>query len=257
MSILLIGLNHRTAPVEVREQLAFSRDGVATALMLFRSRFPESEAVILSTCNRVEIIASFGDGDAATAELGAVSRGGAGPVGGGVRVAPLCRRGTEVFRHLFRVISGLDSMVLGEYQIVNQLKQAYQLAHEQKTTGRVLHRLFHHAFGVSKRVRTETSIGDGKTSIPSVAVDVIGREVQDFAGQAHSHRRRGRDGAAHGAVPLRGARPVVRGHHAHADQRQGAGRGVSTARRCRFRTWMSSSRSRTSSSRRRRVRRRS
>jgi len=184
MSVLLIGLNHRTAPVEVRERLAFSREGIAAALMVFRRRFPATEAAILSTCNRVEILVNSENDEAGPERvIDFLSH---------VRDVPVSAfkshlqvvEGKDVFRHFFRVISGLDSMVLGEHQIVNQLKQAYQIAHEQKTAGPVLHRLFHHAFGVSKRIRSETGIADGKTSIPSVAVDVIGREMPDF-----SHRR--------------------------------------------------------------------
>jgi len=177
MSIIVLGLNHRTAPVELRERLAFSRDGAAAALMLFKQLHPDAEAAILSTCNRVEIIAAKGtSADSFTvADLVTfLSR---------ARNIPAAEfsndlyhiEGTQAVRHVFRVISGLDSMVLGEFQIVNQLKSAYEMAHEQTTAGPFLHRLFHHAFGVSKRVRTETSLGDGKTSISSIAVDLIKR----------------------------------------------------------------------------------
>ena len=184
MSILVLGLNHRTAPVEVRERLAFSRQGVATALMLFRRQFPDCEAAILSTCNRVEVIFSDGSEEAVSPDveqrlvrfLGQVR-----DVPVEVFAPHLYRiTGAEGVRHVFRVISGLDSMVLGECQIVNQLRQAYELAHEQQTAGPVLHRLLHHAFGVSKRVRTESRIGDGKTSVPSLATDVVRDEVPDL-----------------------------------------------------------------------------
>ena len=181
MSIHVLGLNHRTAPVELREQLAFSREGAAGALLLFKQQFPESEAAILSTCNRVELLVSSDELDENQLAT-CLSRA------RNVPVASFCRHiysisGNAAIRHIFRVISGLDSMVLGEYQIVNQLKTAYQQAHEQGTAGTVLHRLFHHAFGVSKRVRTETSLGDGKTSISSIAVDVIRNVCPDFAGR--------------------------------------------------------------------------
>lgn len=180
MSLLLVGLNHRTAPVEVRERLAFSREGVATALMLFRSQFPNSEAAILSTCNRVEILVNSVNNEVTLAGLlSFLSQARDVPVTS-FKPHLYCLEGLHVVRHLFRVISGLDSMVVGEYQIVNQLKNAYQLAHEQNTAGSVIHRLFHHAFGVSKRVRTETTIADGKTSIPSVAVDCIACAIPDF-----------------------------------------------------------------------------
>jgi glutamyl-tRNA reductase len=89
--------------------------------------------------------------------------------------------GHDAVRHVFRVISGLDSIVVGECQIVNQVKQAYGLAHEQGAVGPVLHRLFHHAFGVNKRTRGETRIADGKLSVPSVALDIVRRACPDPA----------------------------------------------------------------------------
>ena len=181
MSILVIGLNHRTAPVEVREQLAFSRDGVATALLLFRNQFPASEAAILSTCNRVEmIVASDGDKPNAADVISFIAQS---------RDLPVAQFKTYLYqlenehacRHFFRVASGLDSMVLGENQIVSQVKNAYAAASEQGTIGRTLNRMFHHAFEVSKRVRTETKIGLGKVSVPSVAVDVARGIFDDFS----------------------------------------------------------------------------
>ena len=178
--IILVGLNYRTAPVEVRERLAFSREGAATALLLFKKQYPDSEIAILSTCNRVEVLVNS---DSATIDEEQVIR-----FLSQVRDVPLDAfapyvytfNGEECIRHIFRVISGLDSMVVGEYQIVSQLKQAYELAHQHGTAGTVLHRLFHHAFGVSKRVRSETAIGEGKTSLPSVAVDTIRNALSDF-----------------------------------------------------------------------------
>jgi glutamyl-tRNA reductase len=177
----LIGLNHRTAPVEVREQLAFSRDGAATALMLFRNQFPKAEAAILSTCNRVEIlVASDGESPSVQDVVGFIAQSRDLPVNE-FRTYLYQLSGEQACRHFFRVASGLDSMVLGESQIVNQLKQSYAQASEQGTTGRVLNRLFHHAFEVSKRVRTDTQVGSGKLSVPSVAVDVAQRIFDDFS----------------------------------------------------------------------------
>ena len=181
MSILLIGLNHRTAPVEIREQIAFSREGVATALLLFRNQFPQSEAAIISTCNRVEmLVASDGNRPNAADVLSFIAQARDLPV---EAFKPYLYQleNEQACRHFFRVASGLDSMVLGENQIVNQVKQAYAVASEQGTTGRTLNRMFHHAFEVSKRVRTETKIGVGRVSIPSVAVDVASRIFEDFS----------------------------------------------------------------------------
>lgn len=181
MSILLVGLNHRTAPVEIREQIAFSRDGASTALMLFRNQFPKAEAAIISTCNRVEILVAS-DGDTPTVQdvVAFVAQARDLPVNQ-FKTYLYQLSGEQACRHFFRVASGLDSMVLGENQIVNQIKSAYTQASEQGTTGRVLNRLFHHAFEVSKRVRTETQIGAGKLSVPSVAVDVARRIFDDFS----------------------------------------------------------------------------
>jgi len=179
--ILLIGLNHRTAPVEIREQLAFSRDGVATALMLFRNQFPGAEAAIISTCNRVEIlIASDGEKPTVADVLSFIAQARDLPVQQ-FKTYMYTLSGEQACRHFYRVASGLDSMVLGESQIVSQVKQAYALASEQGLTGRVLNRLFHQAFEVSKRVRTETQIGEGKLSISSVAVQVAKQVFECFS----------------------------------------------------------------------------
>lgn len=181
MSILLVGLNHRTAPVEIREQIAFSRDGAATALLLFRNQFPKAEAAIISTCNRVEIlIAADGDIPTLADVVSFIAQSRDLPVNQ-FKQYLYQLSGEQACRHFFRVASGLDSMVLGENQIVNQIKNAYTQASEQGTTGRVLNRLFHHAFEVSKRVRTDTQIGAGKLSISSVAVDVAKRIFDDFS----------------------------------------------------------------------------
>ncbi len=181
MSILLIGLNHRTAPVEVREQIAFSREGSATALLLFRNHFPKAEAAIISTCNRVEIlVASDGDSPSAADLISFIAQSRDLPVNA-FKSYLYQLSGEQACRHFFRVASGLDSMVLGENQIVSQIKATFAQASEQGTTGRTLNRMFHHAFEVSKRVRSETQIGAGKLSMPSVAVDTARRIFDDFS----------------------------------------------------------------------------
>ncbi|HUO09486.1 MAG TPA: glutamyl-tRNA reductase [Phycisphaerae bacterium] len=181
MSIIVLGLNHRTAPVELREQLAFSREGAAAALMLFKELHPTAEAAILSTCNRVEIIAAA-ENLSETDLVAFLSRARNIPAAAFSKYLYQVADGHAI-RHVFRVISGLDSMVLGEFQIVNQLKSAYEMAHEQNTAGPILHRLFHHAFGVSKRVRTETNLGEGKTSMSSTAVDLIRQSAKTLDNQ--------------------------------------------------------------------------
>ena len=180
MGVLIVGMNHRTAPVELREQLTFSREGVATALMLFRNQYADCEVALISTCNRVEMIVAT---DSEHPDKDDVVRFIAQ-----ARDLPIDHFQRELYthndehavRHFLRVVSGLDSMVVGEYQIVSQAKQAYALASEQGTTGRVLNRLFHQAFSASKRVRTETEIGRRKVSIPSVAVDIASHVFKGF-----------------------------------------------------------------------------
>jgi glutamyl-tRNA reductase len=183
VSILLVGLNHRTAPVEIREQVAFGREGVPTALMFFRKQFPGSEAAILNTCNRVEILISTESDRPTAADVASfLAEARDLPV---ATFKPYLYEFTDedACRHLFRVASGLDSMVLGEGQIVNQLKQAYATANQEGTTGRVLNRLFHHAFQVGKRARAATTISEGKLSVSSVAVEVARCAFRDLADQ--------------------------------------------------------------------------
>ena len=181
MSIHVYGLNHRTADVEMREQMAFSAEGTATGLLMFRNRFGQCETILLSTCNRMELILAT-DGDEPTEQQ--VHQFLAEARDLPVRDFARCLyhyHDEQAVRHIFRVASGLDSMVIGEYQIVNQLKQAYAAASEQGTTGRTLNHLMHQAFHVSGRVRTETHIGDRKVSVPSVAVDFAQHIFENFS----------------------------------------------------------------------------
>jgi glutamyl-tRNA reductase len=181
MNILLTGLSHRTAPVSLREQLAFSPEGVATALLLFRRQFPQTEAAILSTCNRVEVLVateSASPNPAAVVSFLAQARD--LPVGA-FQPYLYQLQNEQAVRHILRVTGGLDSMVIGDYQVVSQVKQAYAQASEQGSTGRVLNRLFHHALAASKRMRSETEIGRLKVSIPSIALDVARQVFDDFA----------------------------------------------------------------------------
>ncbi len=175
-TLFILGVNHRTAPVEVRERLTFAGHEVAPALTRLRTGVPAvAEAALLSTCNRVEVI-----GVAANAE---------GAASDTVRFLATDRRlepanfadalyrfnGREAVRHLFRVSASLDSMVVGEPQILGQVKLAYAQASEASTVGLVLHRAFHKAFSVAKRVRKATLIGHGSVSISSVAVTLAGQ----------------------------------------------------------------------------------
>lgn len=171
-TLALVGGTHRTVPLELRERLAFSAEQTAEALATFRERFPGREAVLLSTCNRVEFYAAADNDQVAPvadelvaflAECRGIDPARLGPV--------LIRQSDEaVVQHLFSVAAGLDSMVLGEPQILGQVKQAWVLAQEHGTSGPLTAGMFQAALRTAKRVATETAIGRERTSIPSVAV---------------------------------------------------------------------------------------
>ena len=179
--ILVVGVNHRTAPVEVREQLAFpSRrlDGSLRDLLTLPS---VDEGVILSTCNRVEVVAVARDGTASVAQIEDFLKGQPG-----VRLKPTedqlyHHERKSAVRHVFRVASSLDSMVVGEPQILGQLKEYYAAAQQAGTVGSILHRLFHRSFAVAKRVRQDTGIAQRPVSVGSVAVDLAKRIFDSLA----------------------------------------------------------------------------
>ena len=172
MELIVIGLNHKTAPIEIRERLAFPGDRIEAALHQVKSLPLLKENMILSTCNRVEIYAAAREIENAILDLKHFLS----------RYHALSLKefekslysfvGEEAVRHIFRVASSLDSMVVGEPQILGQIKEAYNIAVESKTSGLILHRLLHRAFHVAKRVRTETKIGDRAVSVSFVAVEL-------------------------------------------------------------------------------------
>lgn len=172
MSVVVIGLNHRTAPVPVRERFAFAESEIPDVLGRLRATGFLEEAVILSTCNRVELYAA---GPLPAEELQArlraflrLSRGFEGELGAEF----YAHRESACLEHLFKVASGLDSMLLGETEILGQLKQAYDLALQHHYTGKVLNRAFQRAFNVAKQIRTETNIQRGSVSVASAAVEL-------------------------------------------------------------------------------------
>ena len=174
--LLIAGVNHRTAPVAVRERLAYGDGEIAAALARLKQRAPAlAESALISTCNRVEIIAVAADPAHAIDEaIGflATDR----EVDARLFAGALYRfEGPDAARHLFRVGASLDSMVVGEPQILGQLKLAYSYAAEAGTAGLVLHRAFHRAFSVAKRVRKATLIGRGSVSVSSAAVRLAGQ----------------------------------------------------------------------------------
>lgn len=180
MSILLVGVNHKTAPVEIRERLAFNDEACADGLRHLVDGEVVREGLIVSTCNRVEILS------ATTPEQMESSAGrlaqfldASGQLPAGFLNSYLYRHTDEdAVRHLFRVASSLDSMVVGEPQVLGQVRRAYSVAVEAGTAGRVLNRLVHHTFRVAKRVRNETGIAANAVSISYMAVE-LGKKIFD------------------------------------------------------------------------------
>ena len=174
--ITLIGLNHKTAPVALRECIALTSDEtIATQAGL--NAYPDiSETVVFSTCNRVEVLMAAKEPEnAVKIAKSFLAQTKKVPVEQ-FEDALYVHHDTAAFRHLFRVVSSLDSMVVGEPQILGQIKEAYLAATRQKTSGPLLNRLFHRAFFVAKRIRTETGIGDRAVSISFAAVE-LGRKI--------------------------------------------------------------------------------
>jgi glutamyl-tRNA reductase len=172
MHLFLIGVSHRTAPVDVRERLDFSSRDVGAAVEALATRSSAAETVVLSTCNRSEIyVASPSPAQAQGEIIEFLTQYHQLPA---EAFTPhmFSFGGTEAARHLFRVAAGLDSLVVGEPQILGQVKTAFQAASERRCTGPVLSKLFHWSFAVGKRVRTETALGEGAVSISFAAVSL-------------------------------------------------------------------------------------
>lgn len=184
----MLGLNHRTAPVEIREALAVSGPDTLAALTRLKA-FPVSEGVLLSTCNRSEIYAVVEDpadvdgslvdyllGLALTLHGRELSRAELQPY--------LYRRdGLQAVEHLFRVAAGLDSMILGETQILGQVRNAHRDAVQAQTVGKVLHQVFHQAVAVGKRAQSETRIGQSAVSVSYAAVELARKVFRSLEGR--------------------------------------------------------------------------
>jgi len=181
MPILVAGLSHRTSPVELRERFAFAEPAVPAVLERLRMRGLADEAVIVSTCNRVEIYAATQSDPAAT--LAALQRFllDHGRAEGNASDAIYCLNEPQSVEHLFKVVSGLDSMVLGETEILGQVKKAYDLALQHHYTGPRLNKVFQRAFNVAKQIRTDTLIQRGSVSVASVAVDLAEKIFDQLA----------------------------------------------------------------------------
>jgi glutamyl-tRNA reductase len=182
MSIVVLGLNHKTAAVEIRERLAFDASQVAAALRRLKEMDPEAEFVLLSTCNRVELYyAGEQDSQEAAGRLIAFLSGFHGLEPERFKPALYFHENEEAVRHLLLVASGLDSMVVGEAQILGQVKDSYKLACAAQSTGKILNRLFHCAFFTAKNVHTSTAISTGRVSVAGVAVELAGQLFADMA----------------------------------------------------------------------------
>jgi glutamyl-tRNA reductase len=183
MKLLLTGVSHKTAPVEVRESLAFAESSLASALQDLRARQGVTEAVILSTCNRVEITVTTDDDADPQATVDAFLAD-QKPVNCAAIAPHLYRyEGREAIHHLFRVASSLDSMVVGEPQILGQLKAAYNLAKDSGAVCGWMEGLLTRAFSVAKRVRSETGIGQMAVSVSYAAVELARKIFGSLSGR--------------------------------------------------------------------------
>lgn len=178
MKLQMVGCSHHTAPVEVRERLAFNKDQAVDALSRLRQKYPEAEAVLLSTCNRVELYVASETAESCPSHHDVVEFlarfHGLDPIE--VFNDLFERTGEDFVRHLFTVAASLDSMVVGEAQILSQVKQAYELATAASSVGPLTNAAFQAALRVAKRVATETAIQQKRVSIPSIAVADYARD---------------------------------------------------------------------------------
>jgi len=180
--LVLVGLSHHTAPVALRERINFSRDASERALAsLMAQGF--SEGVVLSTCNRAELYASAEHPDIAREELTTFLADIHGFDRNELASHLYSRLDEDAARHLFRVSAGLDSLVVGEPQILGQVKEAYAFAADHQWTGALLNRLFHTAFAVGKRVRSETGLAEGAVSVSYAAIALAKKIFGDLKGR--------------------------------------------------------------------------
>jgi glutamyl-tRNA reductase len=182
--LFVVGISWRTAPVAVREKLAFREDEVPDALRAMKQLPEVGEALLVSTCNRVEVYGVSKPGQDATSAVRRfiAEQRKQKPAEFADKVYD--HRGSAAIRHVFSVASALDSLVLGEAQILGQLKEAYSVAGKSGTSGPVLGRCLERAFGVAKRVRTETAIARGAANVSTVAVDLAHRVFGDLSGKS-------------------------------------------------------------------------
>jgi glutamyl-tRNA reductase len=176
MQIILTGINHKTASVDLRQKLAFDPESICAALGELKQEWGECEFALISTCNRVELYCAKPDSAKVTAlEMIEYLAGFKGVDSSEISDAFYSKEGEPAVTHLLTVTCSLDSMVIGENQIASQVRDSYKLACSINSSGKVLNHLFHMAFSTSKTVFTNTSIASGRTSVAGVAVDLAGQ----------------------------------------------------------------------------------
>ncbi len=184
MSLLALGINHKTAPVKIREQLSFAPDTIPDALKNLTSQDAVNEAVILSTCNRTELYCQLncedGESTKATNALIQWLKEHHNLADTDISEYLYLHPDKEAVKHMLRVASGLDSLVLGEPQILGQLKSAFSVAKENGSIGQFLHKLFQHTFSCAKQVRTDTAIGASPVSVAFASVSLAKQIFSDF-----------------------------------------------------------------------------
>ena len=183
MHLLLVGLSHRTAPVELRERVDFQARDLQAALRALAGRGSAREAVVVSTCNRAEMYVACEEPEPTREDLLRFLSDYNEVVPADVAPHAYDLSDLEAARHLFRVAAGLDSLVVGEPQILGQVKEAHTAATDARTAGPVLNRLFHASFAVGKRVRTETGLGSGAVSVSYAAVALARKIFGDLGGR--------------------------------------------------------------------------
>lgn len=184
MLIAVIGVNHRTAPLEVREKLSFPEHGMSEGLKRLQSLPGIDGCAILSTCNRTEIYIAPTELDSGMSSVWTFLSEKSGLDISEIKNYTFCHTLYDAIRHLFRVVAGLDSMILGETQILGQVKRTYEMALEASTTNVVLNTLFQQAITTGKRVRTETGIDQNPVSIPYAAVELAKQSLGTLDGRS-------------------------------------------------------------------------
>ena len=184
MNLIIVGLNHKTSPIEIREKLSFPSQTIGEPLKKLTNNFGLNEGVILSTCNRVEVLAITNDMEKGVWQIKRFLSD--------FHSIPLekldehlyVHLGEDAVKHLFRVGAGLDSMVMGEPQILGQVKDSYGHAVQYNTAGVIVNKLYHKAFQVAKRIRSETKIGESAVSISFAAIELARKIFGDLSGKS-------------------------------------------------------------------------